>query len=80
MADSSEPIEKTPNEKAEYIERMSLELGRLATASGFPFLAYLLDMAAEEAQNCKASGNRLKLRSQKGDNVTLDTLGTRPIR
>lgn len=44
---------RTPNEKAEYIERMSRELSRLATLSGMPFLAYVLDMAAEEASLAK---------------------------
>lgn len=44
---------RTPNEKAEYIERMARELSRLATLSGMPFLAYVLDMAAEEASLAK---------------------------
>lgn len=48
-------------ERAEYIERMSLELGRMATAAGLPLLAFLLDMAAQEAAESKGEeGLRLK--------------------
>lgn len=65
MFDESENGAETPNEKVEYIERMSHELGRLATIAGFPFLSYLLDMVTEEAIHCKADG-RLALRSKDG--------------
>jgi hypothetical protein len=37
------------HERAEYIERMSQELSRLATGAGMPMLAFILDMASEEA-------------------------------
>ena len=53
MLDDSAAGAKTPNERAEYIERMSHELSRLATVSGLPFLAYILNMAAEEASHSK---------------------------
>lgn len=36
-------------ECAEYIERMCAELGRMADVNGMPVLAYLLEMAREEA-------------------------------
>ncbi|HUG63510.1 MAG TPA: hypothetical protein VMP03_16810 [Methylomirabilota bacterium] len=35
--------------RLDFIERMALELGRLATGADLPVLAYLLDMVAEEA-------------------------------
>ena len=38
-----------PNEAADYILEMSLTLRNIANDSGLEFLAYLLDMAAEEA-------------------------------
>ena len=53
MLDDSAAGAKTPNERAEYIERMSHELSRLATVSGLPFLTYILNMAAEEASHSK---------------------------
>lgn len=65
-----------PNEKIEYIERMSHELGRLAMSAGFPFLAFLLDMAAEEAAFSKGD-DRLKVRSRTGEAVDLQTLAAR---
>lgn len=42
-----------PDESVEYIERMTRELSRLATASELPFLAYILDMATEEASRSR---------------------------
>lgn len=38
-----------PNEAAAYIEQTAAELRDLATKSGMPFLAYLIDMARMEA-------------------------------
>lgn len=41
-------------ERIEYIERMSEELSRMASDSRLPMLAYLLNMAAQEAAQSKA--------------------------
>ena len=38
----------------EYIERMSLELSRLANEAELSVLSYLLDMAAEEAASIRS--------------------------
>ena len=38
-----------PNEAAAYIEQATAELRDLASRSGMPFLAYLIDMARLEA-------------------------------
>lgn len=67
---------ESPKEKMEYIERMSHELGRLAGGAGYPFLAFLLEMAAEEASLMK-SDNRIKLRTRAGEDVDLATLAAR---
>lgn len=48
-------------DRAEYIERMTLELGRMATVAGLPVLAFILDMAAQEAALAKQS-NKLALK------------------
>lgn len=66
----------TPREKMEYIERMSHELGRLAGGAGCAFLAYLLEMAAEEASLMK-SDNRLTVRTRDGESVDLAALAAR---
>lgn len=42
-------------ERAEYIERMSQELSRMAASANLPVLAYLLDMATQEAAATRAS-------------------------
>ena len=42
-------------ERIEYIERMAVELGRMATSAGLPVLAYILGMAAEEAALSKTA-------------------------
>lgn len=39
----------TPNDAARYIEGISAELAAMAHRCGFDFLAYLLDVAREEA-------------------------------
>jgi hypothetical protein len=44
-----EEAEVARGRNAEYIERLSRELSRLASDSDLPMLAYLLSMAAEEA-------------------------------
>lgn len=67
---------ETPREKVEYIERMSHELGRLAGGAGFPFLAFLLEMAAEEAALMR-SDNPIKVRTREGEDVDLATLASR---
>lgn len=36
-------------ERAEFIERMSQELSRMANGAGLSMLAFILDMASEEA-------------------------------
>lgn len=43
------PVTVTPDDAARYIEGMSAELSRLARQSGFDLLAYLLEVAREEA-------------------------------
>lgn len=53
MLDETTVGVRTPDDKVEYIERMARELSRLAALSGKPFLAYVLDMAAEEAAQAK---------------------------
>ncbi len=42
-------------ERAEYIERMTQELSRMAAAANLPVLAYLLEMATQEAAETRAS-------------------------
>lgn len=51
MRDDSAAYDKTPGDGAEYIERMARELSHLATSAGLAFLAYILEMAAEEASS-----------------------------
>ncbi|MEW5422044.1 hypothetical protein [Amorphus sp. 3PC139-8] len=48
----------TPDDTARYIENMSAELARLAHVSGFDLLAYLLDVAREEAAARSLEGAR----------------------
>jgi hypothetical protein len=67
---------ETPKEKVEYIERMSHELARLANGAGYPFLGFLLEMAAEEASLMK-SDSRVRLRTRSGEEVDLATLAAR---
>lgn len=43
-------------QRAEYIERMSRELSRIASASHLHLVSYLLDMATEEATLLRESG------------------------
>ncbi|WP_237151537.1 hypothetical protein [Oryzibacter oryziterrae] len=76
MFNSGDGSVQTPNEKAEFIGRMSQELSRLANGAGFPFLAFILDMAAEEAALSRSS-NRLQVRSKQGENVDIQRLITR---
>lgn len=49
--DSSADDKMSPNEGAEYLEKMIRELSRVAAAAELPFLAYILGMAAEEASS-----------------------------
>ena len=42
--------EPSPKEAAEYIASMLEGLGRVATSAGMPFLAYLINVALEEAK------------------------------
>ena len=42
-------LTEAQRERAEFIERMTRELGRIATAAELHFVAYLLEMASEEA-------------------------------
>lgn len=62
-----------PNERVEYIERMARELGRLAALSGRPFLAYVLDMAAEEASLAKTDA-RFEAHGRSAPSADLDLL------
>jgi hypothetical protein len=50
-------------ERAEYIERMSQELSRLASAANLPMLAFILDMATEEAALVR-NGEKVRLAPQ----------------
>jgi len=77
MLDETIAGERTPNEKAEYIERMSRELARLASLSGMTFLAYILDMAAEEASLSRPDA-RLEATGRSIPAADLDLLSTRP--
>ena len=43
-------------DRADSLERMSQELGRLPSRSNMPLLAYLLEMATEEAAALRGSG------------------------
>ena len=47
-------------ERAEYIERMTQELSRLASAANMTLLAFILDMATEEAASVRNRG-RIRL-------------------
>jgi hypothetical protein len=47
-------------DRAEYIERMTQELSRLASAGNLTLLAFILDMATEEAASVRNSG-RIRL-------------------
>ncbi|MGH2340182.1 hypothetical protein ACRC7T_01725 [Segnochrobactraceae bacterium EtOH-i3] len=49
----SAPVDPTPAETAGYIHEMCGQMRELAARSGFRFLAYLLDMAGQEASACK---------------------------
>ncbi|BBE71487.1 hypothetical protein OHA_1_01062 [Pleomorphomonas sp. SM30] len=55
MDDRIETLEFARLERAEYIERMTQELSRLAAGANLPMLAYLLEMAAEEAAALRES-------------------------
>lgn len=48
----------SPDDTARYIESMSAELVRLAQMSGFDLLAYLLDVAREEAAARSIDGSQ----------------------
>lgn len=50
-----EPDHANPAATASYIEDMCGQMRDLATRSGFRFLAYLLDMARQEATACTTS-------------------------
>lgn len=41
---------------AEYVENMSFDLGRMANTRGMQFLAYLLQMAGQEASDIHTKG------------------------
>lgn len=56
MVDRVGDVSDLQREKAEYIERMASELGRIASTVGLPMLSYLLEMAAEEAALIQAGG------------------------
>jgi hypothetical protein len=47
---SGEGPEPSQKEAAEYIASILEGLGRVATAAGMPFLAYLINVALEEAK------------------------------
>ncbi|MDQ0317110.1 hypothetical protein [Amorphus orientalis] len=47
--ESDPQLAVTADDAARYIESMSAELSRIAHRSGFDVLAYLLDVAREEA-------------------------------
>lgn len=46
-------------ERVEYIARMSQELSRMADGAGFKVLAYLLEMAREEAATAGTTAARV---------------------
>ncbi|WP_018699099.1 hypothetical protein [Amorphus coralli] len=52
----------TPDDAARYIEGLSAELSMMAHRNGFAFLAYLLDVAREEAaaRALEADANRAR--------------------
>ena len=52
---SSEGLELTNREAAEYISSMLKGLGMVAQGAQMPFLAYLIDIALEEANNEKSN-------------------------
>lgn len=47
-------------DRAEFIERMTQELSRLARSSNLPLLAFILEMATEEAAGIRNRG-RIRL-------------------
>ncbi len=49
------PVDPTPAETAGYIHEMCGQMRELAARSGYRFLAYLLDMAGQEASACVTS-------------------------
>ena len=52
---SSKGLELTNREAAEYISSMLKGLGMVAQGAQMPFLAYLIDIALEEANNEKSN-------------------------
>jgi hypothetical protein len=61
MGNDTEGAADSGAECAEYIERMCAELGRIADVNGMPVLAYLLEMAREEAGLAR-NASRVSLR------------------
>lgn len=54
MANERAHVTESQRDRLEYLERMSLELSRMADGGGYKFLSYLLEMAREEAESLRA--------------------------
>jgi hypothetical protein len=64
--DAEAPVANmTAQDASSYILGMAAELKRLADASGFRFLAYLLEMVFQEAFRLTSEGERSERREEK---------------